>query len=175
MQKTKKKRGEEEPMDVDDGPTPTQNGDDDMNGDIDHISDDEEGGVRIGDIYIPPAPKPALTFDATGPRLIITHIVNENFKSYAGVQTLGPFHKVIVVTIYDTYNNKLSRISNSWLSDRLNYFSDFTMQSSLILSRLLLYGDNLNDYNIEFPMYALLYSFFWKMVDTVTQIFKHIF
>lgn len=62
-----------------------------INGDI---SDDEEGGVRVGDIYIPPAPKPALTFDATGPRMIITHIVNENFKSYAGVQTLGPFHKV---------------------------------------------------------------------------------
>lgn len=66
-----------------------------INGDLDNISDDEEGGVRVGDIYIPPAPKPALTFDATGPRMIITHIVNENFKSYAGVQTLGPFHKVI--------------------------------------------------------------------------------
>jgi hypothetical protein len=26
---------------------------------------------------------------------MITHIVNENFKSYAGVQTLGPFHKVL--------------------------------------------------------------------------------
>lgn len=65
-----------------------------MNGEIDHITEEEEGGIRIGDIYIPPAPAPALTFDSTGPRLIITHIVNENFKSYAGVQTLGPFHKV---------------------------------------------------------------------------------
>ena len=27
-------------------------------------------------------------------RLMITHIVNENFKSYAGKQVLGPFHKV---------------------------------------------------------------------------------
>ncbi|XP_077988154.1 structural maintenance of chromosomes protein 4-like [Glandiceps talaboti] len=27
------------------------------------------------------------------PRLMITHIVNENFKSYAGKRTLGPFHK----------------------------------------------------------------------------------
>ncbi|CAH0403323.1 unnamed protein product [Chilo suppressalis] len=103
MQKTKKKRGEEEPMDIDDG-LPNQNtaGDsnpDNVNGEIDHISDDEEGGVRIGDIYIPPAPKPALTFDATGPRLIITHIVNENFKSYAGVQTLGPFHKSFTAII----------------------------------------------------------------------------
>merc|ERR1740131_99400 len=52
-----------------------------------------EGGVTIGDIYIPPPPAPACTLDATGPRLIITHIENENFKSYAGVQVLGPFHK----------------------------------------------------------------------------------
>lgn len=29
-------------------------------------------------------------------RLMITHIVNEFFKSYAGKQTLGPFHKVRV-------------------------------------------------------------------------------
>ena len=27
-------------------------------------------------------------------RLIITHIENLNFKSYAGKQVLGPFHKV---------------------------------------------------------------------------------
>ena len=27
-------------------------------------------------------------------RLIITEIVLENFKSYAGVQRVGPFHKV---------------------------------------------------------------------------------
>ncbi|XP_013190981.1 structural maintenance of chromosomes protein 4 [Amyelois transitella] len=103
MQKTKKKKGDEEPMEVDESSAPngdTENPDDNaMNGDIDHISDDEEGGVRIGDIYIPPAPKPALTFDATGPRLLITHIVNENFKSYAGVQTLGPFHKSFTAII----------------------------------------------------------------------------
>ncbi|KAM3962224.1 structural maintenance of chromosomes 4-like protein gluon [Aphomia sociella] len=105
MQKTKKKKGEEEPMEVDENPVTTQNGgtqnsdENIMNDDIDHISDDEEGGMRIGDIYIPPAPKPALTFDATGPRLLITHIVNENFKSYAGVQTLGPFHKSFTAII----------------------------------------------------------------------------
>jgi len=52
-----------------------------------------EGGIRIGDIYIPPPPLPALTFDNNGPRLIITHIENEFFKSYAGKQVLGPFHK----------------------------------------------------------------------------------
>ena len=33
--------------------------------------------------------------DGDGPRLVITHIVNENFKSYAGVKKLGPFHKVM--------------------------------------------------------------------------------
>lgn len=54
---------------------------------------DADGGIRIDDIYIAPPPPPALTFEADGPRLIITHIVNENFKSYAGERTLGPFHK----------------------------------------------------------------------------------
>ena len=40
---------------------------------------------------------------------MITHIVNENFKSYAGVQTLGPFHKVLGYMLHsETY---LSRIS----------------------------------------------------------------
>lgn len=54
---------------------------------------DADGGIRIDDIYIEPPPPPALTFETDGPRLIITHIVNENFKSYAGERTLGPFHK----------------------------------------------------------------------------------
>jgi structural maintenance of chromosome 4 len=31
--------------------------------------------------------------DASGPRLVITHIENFYFKSYAGKQVLGPFHK----------------------------------------------------------------------------------
>lgn len=95
---TKKRKSEQEPMEVEE--SASENGgpqisDQDciMNGELDQS--DDEGAVRVGDIYIPPAPKPALTFDATGPRMIITHIVNENFKSYAGVQTLGPFHKVI--------------------------------------------------------------------------------
>ena len=55
--------------------------------------DDEVGGIRIGDIYIPPPPAPACTMEANGPRLVITHIDNINFKSYAGKQVLGPFHK----------------------------------------------------------------------------------
>uniref|UniRef100_A0A452SUT6 Structural maintenance of chromosomes protein 4 n=1 Tax=Ursus americanus TaxID=9643 RepID=A0A452SUT6_URSAM len=31
--------------------------------------------------------------EAGAPRLMITHIVNQNFKSYAGEKILGPFHK----------------------------------------------------------------------------------
>ncbi|CAG0883478.1 unnamed protein product [Darwinula stevensoni] len=54
---------------------------------------EEEGGIHIGDIYVPPPPPPALTMESTGPRLIISQIVIEDFKSYAGVQTLGPFNK----------------------------------------------------------------------------------
>lgn len=42
---------------------------------------------------IPPAPPPAMSSEPGAPRLMITHIVNRNFKSYAGEQILGPFHK----------------------------------------------------------------------------------
>ncbi|XP_078734648.1 structural maintenance of chromosomes protein 4 isoform X1 [Lampetra fluviatilis] len=42
---------------------------------------------------IPSAPPAAMTNEPGAPRLMITHIVNENFKSYAGKQVLGPFHK----------------------------------------------------------------------------------
>ncbi|XP_033759958.1 structural maintenance of chromosomes protein 4-like isoform X2 [Pecten maximus] len=47
----------------------------------------------FGEIEIPPAAVSVATYEIHGPRLMITHIVNENFKSYAGTQTLGPFHK----------------------------------------------------------------------------------
>lgn len=43
---------------------------------------------------IPAPPPPAMTNEAGAPRLMITHLVNRNFKSYAGEQILGPFHKV---------------------------------------------------------------------------------
>nr|XP_026655120.1 structural maintenance of chromosomes protein 4 [Zonotrichia albicollis] len=42
---------------------------------------------------IPPPPPPAMTSEPGAPRLMITHIVNHNFKSYAGEKILGPFHK----------------------------------------------------------------------------------
>ncbi len=54
---------------------------------------DEDGGIHVDGIYIPPPPPPSLTFESEGPRLVISHIENENFKSYAGKQNLGPFHK----------------------------------------------------------------------------------
>ncbi|CAH0546726.1 unnamed protein product [Brassicogethes aeneus] len=53
----------------------------------------DEEGTRVDGIYIPPPTKPTLSFDPTGPRLIITKIVNNYFKSYAEEQVLGPFHK----------------------------------------------------------------------------------
>lgn len=44
-------------------------------------------------IVIPPPPA-AIGVGAPGePRLVITHIINHNFKSYAGTKVLGPFHK----------------------------------------------------------------------------------
>lgn len=42
---------------------------------------------------VPPPPSATNVIDADGSRLIIEQIVNDNFKSYAGTQTLGPFHK----------------------------------------------------------------------------------
>ncbi|CAG0896289.1 unnamed protein product [Cyprideis torosa] len=53
----------------------------------------EPGGRMVDDIYIPPPPPPSLTFDEGSPRLIISHITNDNFKSYAGKHILGPFNK----------------------------------------------------------------------------------
>ncbi|XP_037323689.2 structural maintenance of chromosomes protein 4 isoform X1 [Pungitius pungitius] len=42
---------------------------------------------------IPPPPPPAMTNEPGAPRLMITHLVNRNFKSYEGEKVLGPFHK----------------------------------------------------------------------------------
>ncbi|KAF8764649.1 Structural maintenance of chromosomes protein 4 like protein [Argiope bruennichi] len=57
------------------------------------FQEDQEGNIRIEEIVIPPAPPPALTHDIPDSRLIITHLTVENFKSYAGVQDIGPFDK----------------------------------------------------------------------------------
>lgn len=62
-----------------------------------NMSDDEEGGTRIGDIYIPPPIPPYCSTESKGPRLIIKKIENFNFKSYAGKVVLGPFHHVSTI------------------------------------------------------------------------------
>ena len=41
-------------------------------------------------------------------RLMITKIVNENFKSYAGTQELGPFHKVFCLYCLGTFLTTLT-------------------------------------------------------------------
>lgn len=58
------------------------------------LDSDEEGGIRVDDdIYIPPLPRNIRNSNPSKSRLMITKIVNENFKSYAGKQVIGPFHK----------------------------------------------------------------------------------
>lgn len=59
--------------------------------------DADEVGLKVDDeIFIPPPPRVFCEVDPTGPRLMITKIINENFKSYAGQQIIGPFHKVSI-------------------------------------------------------------------------------
>ncbi|KAK4337374.1 hypothetical protein RND71_043331 [Anisodus tanguticus] len=56
--------------------------------------DTQDDNCYLDGIYIPPPPKkPNFSGDKTGNRLVITHIENINFKSYAGRQLLGPFQK----------------------------------------------------------------------------------
>ncbi|XP_048361972.1 structural maintenance of chromosomes protein 4 [Sphaerodactylus townsendi] len=59
------------------------------------VSDEVADNRSLEEILssISPPPPPAMTNEAGAPRLMITHIVNQNFKSYAGEQILGPFHK----------------------------------------------------------------------------------
>lgn len=77
--------------------------------DLMNMSDDEEGGTRIGDIYIPPPVKPYCSTESIGPRLIITKISNTNFKSYAGEVVLGPFSNVGFVIKFNVAEpNKVS-------------------------------------------------------------------
>ncbi|XP_068020390.1 structural maintenance of chromosomes protein 4 isoform X2 [Melanerpes formicivorus] len=59
--------------------------------DSDEVIDNRSLEEILGSI--PPPPPPAMANEPGAPRLMITHIVNQNFKSYAGRKTLGPFHK----------------------------------------------------------------------------------
>eukprot|EP00096_Caligus_rogercresseyi_P007006 TRINITY_DN2421_c0_g1_i1.p1 TRINITY_DN2421_c0_g1~~TRINITY_DN2421_c0_g1_i1.p1 ORF type:complete len:1275 (-),score=567.41 TRINITY_DN2421_c0_g1_i1:128-3952(-) len=54
------------------------------------LEEEEEEGHRLDGVLIPPAP-PTRSDVVTG-ELIITEMICENFKSYAGLQQLGPFH-----------------------------------------------------------------------------------
>lgn len=48
-----------------------------------------------------PLPVAACGSDENG-RLVISHITNINFKSYAGTTVLGPFQKVVLQLCFDT-------------------------------------------------------------------------
>lgn len=55
------------------------------------IDEDEDGAIRLGDIYIPP---PYKTPDNNGRKtLMMVKIINNNFKSFYGEVALGPFHQ----------------------------------------------------------------------------------
>lgn len=56
-----------------------------------HLSDDE--GTYVDNIYIPP-PIKRQNIQSSNTRLMITHITNHFFKSYAENVILGPFCKV---------------------------------------------------------------------------------
>lgn len=64
------------------------------------------GGLRVCDIYIPPPVKPYCSSESKGPRLIITDIYIEDFKSYAGKVRLGPFHHCFTSIIGPNGNGK---------------------------------------------------------------------
>lgn len=54
----------------------------------------------MGDIYIPPPVQPYCSNESVGARLIITNILNRDFKSYAGDVELGPFTHVSIHSAY---------------------------------------------------------------------------
>lgn len=63
--------------------------------DDENLSDIDEGGEMFNGIYIPPGLPPIESAeDKSGPRMIIKTIVANNFKSYYGEVTIGPFNKV---------------------------------------------------------------------------------
>nr|XP_033323654.1 structural maintenance of chromosomes protein 4 [Megalopta genalis] len=77
------------------------------------IDTDEEGGLKIGDdIYIPPPITAFHEIDVNGPRLMIIKIVNENFKSYGGTQTIGPFHKCFSAIVGPNGSGKSNAIDS---------------------------------------------------------------
>lgn len=65
------------------------------------LTDDYEDGTPLDDDIIIPPPQQIIEANMRRglPRIIITHIVNENFKSYFGKVIVGPFHKVCIIVI----------------------------------------------------------------------------
>ncbi|CAJ0963822.1 unnamed protein product, partial [Mesorhabditis belari] len=63
------------------------------------LSDDEEemdwanlNEEELLNLQVPPLAEPCMSADGSGSRLMIKEIVTENFKSYYGRHTIGPFH-----------------------------------------------------------------------------------
>lgn len=77
-EKTTKKINESDEIEADDCLAP-------------HGYNDEE---NLLEMEIPLPPPLLMSGDTSGQRLIISHLEVENFKSYYGKQTIGPFHKV---------------------------------------------------------------------------------
>ena len=115
-----------------------------------------EGGIKIGDIYIPPPPLPALTMDNNGPRLVITHIENEWFKSYAGKQVLGPFHKSFTSIVGPNGSGKSNVIDSmlfvfGYKASKIRYLSYLPLNISLLSLHLKVQEVVCFDPQLQFP------------------------
>lgn len=77
------------------------------------------------------------------PRLMITHMVNNNFKSYFGTQIVGPFHKVRmctqhVYTLQDLFNFLIKNTQKIQLPRHLSRPSRSTFLRILLVHAFLL-------------------------------------
>jgi uncharacterized protein with ACT and thioredoxin-like domain len=57
------------------------------------LASEIDGDEDLLSMEIPPIVQ-SVTYEEGGERLVISHIVVENFKSYFGKRIIGPFHKV---------------------------------------------------------------------------------
>lgn len=74
----------------------TKNNDNDEN-DAGSVPDNYDENEDLLNMEIPLPPPLIMNADGGGQRLIISHLEVENFKSYYGKQTIGPFHKVFFI------------------------------------------------------------------------------
>lgn len=71
------------------------------------------------------------------PRLYIKELVMRNFKSYAGEQRVGPFHKVSVYSFFSKLSEKLGfrvSIRSNWNLIRLGFLE---FESSLLVNYII--------------------------------------